>query len=597
MAPRPKLTVSEWADRNRVVSSYSAEPGPWVTSRTPYLREIMDAFSDPTVQMVAFQKCARIGGTEAGLNIVGYFIDQDPSPVLIVQPTVDDAKDFSKEQLAPMIADTACLAGKVKDPNSRDSGNTVLAKTFTGGGMFLVGANSPRGFRRRTSRVLDLEEIDAYPASAGTEGDQIKLALRRTQTFGYRRKVYMNSTPTLKGLSRIEDYALRGDQRYYEVPCLSCGHFEAWSWKNLKYEGMEEPAIACTACGVLSPEEAKYGMVAAGKWVARNPGAPHRSYYINALYSPWVSWKELVAEWIEAQSDVGKLQVFVNTVLGETWEDRGGGLEPGMLEQRPDRFDIFPADVGVLTMGVDVQDTRLEYSIVGWGQGEQSCVQHGIIHGDPTEKAVWAALEEVRRRSFDREDGSSLRITATCVDTGAHTQSAYDYCRPRFAQRVYAVKGSSTPGTPMVPRRPTRNNKGKVALYLIGTDAAKDLWYGRLKLRNPGPGYVRFHMELPSEWFLQVTSERLVKKQINGRWRRAYELPRGARNEALDCLVYAIVALYLAPVNRLKLGQLAAKITPPEPPPSDPEPEPLAALVPPPVQRAAPRRRGWVGKW
>lgn len=595
LSPPPKLTVSEWADRHRIVSSYSAEPGPWRTDRTPYLREIMDSFSDPTVQMVVFQKCARIGGTEAGLNIVGYFVEQDPSPILIVQPTVDDAKDFSKEQLAPMLADTPVLQGKVSDPRSRDSANTVQSKQFPGGALFLVGANSPRGFRRRTARVLDLEEIDGYPVSAGTEGDPLKLALRRAATFAHRRKVYLNSTPTLKGLSRIEDYFLRSDQRYYRVACADCGKRQRLVWRNLKYENLPEPRYACEGCGVLIPEEAKFSLNRGGVWVAEAQGA-FRGYQINSLYSPWVTWTELRDEWLEAQHDVSKLQVFVNTALGETWEDRGGGLEPEALEARPDRFgDEWPAGVSVLTMGVDVQDTRLEYSIVGWEAGEQSAIRHGIIHGDPTQKEVWAELDQIRMASYGQEGGSTLKILATCVDSGAHAESVYNYCRPRFSQRVYAVKGSSTPGTPLVPRRPTRNNKGRVALYLVGTDTAKDLWYGRLKIARPGPGYVRFALDLPTDWFLQVTAERLIRKQINGRWHRRYELPRGARNEALDCLVYALVALYLAPVNRARLGVRVV-------PKSEPVPDSIphsAFPEPPPPKKGIRKLRppGWAKRW
>ena len=598
LAPPPKLTVSEWADRHRVVSSYSAEPGPWRTDRTPYLREIMDSFSDPTVQMVVFQKCARIGGTEAGLNVVGYFIEQDPSPILIVQPTVDDAKDFSKEQLAPMLADTPVLQGKVSDPRSRDSANTVQSKQFPGGALFLVGANSPRGFRRRTARVLDLEEIDGYPMSAGTEGDPLKLAMRRAATFAHRRKIYLNSTPTLKGLSRIEDYFLRSDQRRYHLPCLACDHRQHLVWRNLKYEGLPEPRYVCAGCGVLIPEEEKFRMNRLGHW---RPGADSaiRGYHINALYSPWVTWSELRDEWLEAQHDLSKLQVFVNTALGETWEDRGGGLEPDALEAGGLSYEAeVPAGVGVLTCGVDVQDDRLEYVVRGWGQGEESwLVRHERIVGDPTKPAVWAALDGVLAGSFRHASGSLLQITATCIDSGHHTEAVYNFCRPRFGRRVYAVKGSSTPGAPLAPRKPTRNNKGRVALFLIGTDAAKDLIYGRLRLAVPGPGFLHFPVGLSPDYFIQLTAEKLVKKQVTGRWIRRYELPRGQRNEAMDCEVYALAALHLAPIDRHRLGRYVERAATVPPPPAQPPPPPpdSAATMPRPIAR--PRRGGWVKRW
>lgn len=564
LAPPPKLTVSAWADRYRIVSSYSAEPGPWRTERTPYLREIMDSFSDPTVQMVVFMKCARIGGTEAGLNIVGYFIDQDPSPVLIVQPTVDDAKDFSKEQLAPMLADTPVLQGKVSDPKSRDSGNTVQSKQYPGGALYLVGANSPRGFRRRTSRVLDLEEVDGYPASAGTEGDQIKLALRRTATFGYRRKVYMNSTPTLKGMSRIEDYFERSDQRRYHLPCPSCGLMQHLVWGNLRWEeGKPETArYACKGCGDLIPEELKFGMLTAGEWVAAEPGRPMRGYHINALYSPWVSWAELVGEWIEAQSDNAKLQVFVNTALGETWEERGGKLDPGLLESR-ERVpgNPLPRGVGLLTCGADVQDDRIEAILRGWGRAEESwLIERRIFLGNPDEDAVWQDFEAWRSQKWKHSTGAELSIDTTCIDSGAHTDAVYRYVKPRFSQRVFATKGSSSPLNVLVNPKPTVNNKGRVRLFLVGTEKAKDTIYDRLKLTVEGPRHIHFSPEADEDYFTQLTNEKPVRKWVNGRYTRRWELSRGQRSEVLDCEVLCLVALTLSRVPVERLGKLVDQL-------------------------------------
>lgn len=594
LTPPPKLTVSAWADRHRVVSGYSAEPGPWRTARTPYLREIMDSFSDPLVTMVVFQKCARIGGTEAGLNIIGYFIDQDPSPILIVQPTVDDAKDFSKEQLAPMLADSPALTGKVKDPRSRDSGNTVQSKEFPGGGLYLVGANSPRGFRRRTVRVLDLEEIDGYPASAGTEGDQIKLAIRRTTTFAYRRKIYMNSTPTLKGLSRIEDYYLRSDQRRFHVPCPHCGHRQALVWGQLRYDG-PEPLYYCVGCGAGIAESAKFPMVQAGQWVVGNPDGEFRGYHINALYSPWVSWTELVAEWQEAQTDIGKLQVFVNTVLGETWEERGGGLEPDTLRARREMYAApVPAGVGILTAGVDVQDDRLEVSVWGWGAGEEAwIVEHRRLLGDPTKPEVWGQLDQVLFGGYQHESGATLTIATTCVDSGAHTESVYRYCRPRWSRRVYATKGASMPGTPLVSMRAAKVGRGesRTRLHMIGPDAGKDRIYGMLRMAMPGPGYVHLPHDLADDVIDQLTAERVMKRQMpGGRWVRRYECPRGVRNEALDCAVLALAAQRLSPVRPARLEAAVQRVVQSVQPAPVPVPEEPSVQVPtPPV---APKRRG-----
>lgn len=563
LSPPPKLTVSEWADRERIVSSYSAEPGRWLTSRTPYLREIMDSACDPTVQMVVFMKCARIGGTEGGLNIVGYFIDQDPSPILIVQPTVDDAKDFSKEQLAPMLADTPALSGRVRDPKSRDSGNTLQSKMFPGGALYLVGANSPRGFRRRTARVLILEEVDGYPASAGTEGNPIALGKRRTATFGYRRKIYMNSTPTIKGVSEIEAAFNEGDQRRYYVPCPDCGHRQHLRWVNLRWTDLPQPLYACEGCGALIPEEAKFAMMLAGAWVPENPGAAARSYHINALYSPWVSWAELRDEFELAKHNPERLQVFINTALGETWEAGQAAIDPGSLEARAEVYGAkCPDGVRVITMGVDVQDDRLELTTTGYGLGEEQwTLAHDVILGDPETAAPWNDLEAMRTRLWAKADGTALKVDTCCIDSGAHTEAVYRYVKPRYARRVYATKGSSTPGAPLVSRKPTTNNKGRVRLFLVGTETVKDIVMSRLKTAVPGMHYAHFPTGLPPDYFDQLTSERVVRDNVNGRWIRRWKLDKRARgrdgrpirNEALDCAVLCYVALVLSRVRPERL--------------------------------------------
>jgi phage terminase large subunit GpA-like protein len=580
LSPPPKLTVSEWADRNRIVPSYSAEPGPWRTDRTPYLREIMDALGDPTVERVCFMKCARIGGTEAGLNIIGYFIDQDPSPVMIVQPTVDDAKDFSKEQLAPSIESTPCLSAKVREPRAKDSGNTIVSKAFAGGAIFLVGANSPRGFRRRTVRVLDLEEIDGYPASAGTEGDQIKLAIRRTATFAHRRKIYMNSTPTLKGDSKIAEEYEASDQRRFQVPCPHCDTPQVLIWKHLRWEEgkPETAAYACESCGTMIQEHEKYAMLAAGVWVPTYPERRERGYHINALYSPWVSWTELVREWLEAQGNVLKLQVFINTALGEVWEERGPLDSNALLGRREDYGAACPMEVRALTAGVDVQDDRIEVTVWGWGAGEEVWrLSHQIIAGDPDQGDVWRQLDDIRAHAWPRADGTALRLWSTGVDCGAHAEAVYRYCKARYQQRVYAVRGASKPGEPVAPRKASRNNKYGCPIFYVGTDAAKDVWYARLRRTEPGAGYVHFDLETEADYLEQLTSERRVRHEIGGRITRRYEVVTGRRNEALDCAVYALAALYIsnahkakAPLGEVKQGPAVAQ--------TEPAPEPMSAL-------------------
>lgn len=627
MAPPPKLTVSEWADRYRVVSSYSAEPGQWRTARTPYLREIMDCFSDRTVNLVVFKKCARIGGTEAGLNIVGYFIDQDPSPILIVQPTVDDAKDFSKEQLAPMLADTPQLAGKVRDPRSKDSGNTVQAKTFQGGGMYLVGANSARGFRRRTARVIDLEEVDGYPPSAGTEGDQIKLTFRRAATFGKRRKIYMNSTPTIAGkdragrfLSRIEDYFSRTDQRYYHVPCPSCGHMQRLVWGNLKWD-KDQPdtaAYACAGCGAMIAHDEKFAMMAAGRWVPTAPERRDRGYAINALYSPWVTWAELAAEFLEAHDDPGKLQVFVNTALGEPWEQPGEKYDPATITREAlptdaEGYPVVPMGFGVLTAFVDVQDSpgRLEVLVTAWGPGEEAMhLGNWRITGDPVKAAVWEDLERLRNRAWRHASGATLRIRATGVDSGDNTAAVTNYAKPLERRGVFITKGSSQPKAQLLTRPAKRSGKYKAMVWMVGTIAAKDLLFGRLRrVEAPGPGFQRFSTQVDDQFLEQLGAERAIQR--NGL--RVYERIGGRPNEGIDLLCGTLVALYsLGDVVRRSLGVVADQVassapaaekpagpdvttaTPDAAPAAEPVPEPPPA----PARRTPPPRRGgWAHRW
>lgn len=565
-APPPVLTVSEWADRYRVVPSYSAEPGQWVTDKTPYLREIMDAFTDPTVNKVVFMKCARIGATEAGLNIIGYYIEQDPSPICIVQPTVDDAKDFSKEQLTPSIEDSDALRARVSQAASRESGNTIQAKLFPGGALYLVGANSPRGFRRRTARVIVLEEVDGYPPSAGTEGDQVKLAERRATTFQHRRKIYINSTPTLKGFSRIENEYEQSDQRRYFLACPDCGHEQTLKWAQVKWDD-GQPATAaycCEGCGVLIPEREKFGMVAKGNWQATNPGASTRGYHLNALYSPWVAWRELVQEWLDAQGDPGKLQVFINTALGESWEDRGGGLDPENLwKNRREAYAAeVPEPVRVITAGVDVQHDRIEVIVRGWAKSEESYrIARVILLGDPSSDAIWSDLDALLYdRAWQHESGASLRIYAAGVDSGDQTERVLRYCAPRYARRIFAVKGGSLPTAPFLPKRPSKNNKHRCPLFVLGPNAGKKLVYGRLKIqgesREARAAY-KYHFDegADREYFDQLTAEKAEKKRVGGQWVTVYTCDAHKRNEALDCEVYALAAFYLSNVPRERMAE------------------------------------------
>lgn len=592
--PPPKLKISEWADRYRMLSrESSAEAGRWSTDRTPYLREIMDAFTDPTVHRVVFRKCSRIGGTEAANNVVAYFIDQDPCPILMVHPTVDEAKGFSKDQLAPMIRDTPRLREKVKDPVSRETGNTIQSKSYPGGQLSLVGANAPTGFRRRTVRVVDFDEVDAYSKSAGQEGDQIELGVNRSTTYADP-KAFLKSTPTTKGLSRIDAEYLESDQRVYHVACPDCGHGQALHWfpdkdgrGGMHWEGMDAPMYACEACGVLIPETAKRRMVAEGWWVPQNPGHPVRGYSINALYSPFpqAAWPTLVERWLSAQGKPEKLKVFYNTVLGESYE-MPGGLDPSRLSERREAYPKpVPAGVGVLTMGIDVQADRIEAVVKGWGVGEESwLIDRIVLFGDTSGAEVWKRLSERWEAPYDCEVGGTMRVDSTAIDFGFNAEMVMRWARPRHGRKVYAVKGSSEPGKSIAPRRATVKMKHGGRGFQIGTDTAKDLIFARMKIGTPGPGYMHFPANdwCDPDYFAQLTSEKPVKELVRGVYRRRYVCPEGVRNEALDLEVYSVAAFAL---GGLRPEHLVAKQPEPATEPAKPEPkqETVVVLEPPKV--------------
>jgi len=572
LSPPPTLTLSQWADEFRVLSrEASAEPGQWRTDRAPYLRGIQDAISDPTIETVVLMMGSQSGKTEVLLNTCGYYGHQDPAPVMIVLPTIGDAEQWSKTRLAPMLRDTPALRSRFKDPKSRNSGNTLLVKEYPGGHITMVGANAPSGLAAKPIRVLLTDELDRFPASAGTEGDPLSLAAKRTATFWNRKKVFA-STPTLKGSSRIEASYLEGDQRHYVVPCPECDEDLVLRWKHLRWERghPETAAYACEHCGCLIPEQRKTAMLAAGRWVATAESTARKvSFHLPSLYSPWARWSELVEEFDEVQGNLTRLQVFVNTVLAETWEERVGGLDPEAIQSRKETYPAeVPAGVAVLTMGVDVQDDRLEWIIRGWGAGEQSWpIARGIAVGDPSltidkEGSPWKELEAERVRIRVRASGPGLRPLVTLVDSGAHTSAVYAYTKPRERFRVFSTKGYSTPGKPLVGRRPLRNNKARAGLWMIGTEAGKDAVLGALKLASPGPGYMHIPDWLDEEWFAQVTAEKPVMKQVTGgRWVRQYVCPRGVRNEALDIEVLCLVGLRIAPIRLSDLGKIADRAT------------------------------------
>jgi phage terminase large subunit GpA-like protein len=616
LAPPPALTVATWADKERRLSSESsAEPGEWRTSRAPYQRGIMDAVSDPAIREIWLMKAAQIGWTEILNNVIGYYIDQDPAPILLVQPTLEMAEAWSKDRLAPMIRDTPALRGKIADARSRDSGNTLLHKTFDGGHLTIAGANSPAGLASRPIRVVLFDEVDRFPSSAGAEGDPVALGRKRSTTF-WNRRMLAGSTPTIKGSSRIEAGFENSDQRYYFVPCPHCEEMQRLVWAGVRWpEGRPaEACYVCAHCGAEIDESQKAAMLAAGEWRALKESRGIAGFHISEIYSPWATWAELVASFLEAKRLPETLQTWTNTALGETWADQGDTIESaGLISRRESYTDnSLPPGVLLVTMGTDVQDDRLESTLWGWGAEEEAWkIAHVVLRGNPGSDALWREHDELLRRKLTTDDGRTLGIEATCIDSGGHfTENVYHYCAKRKRFRVWAIKGIGGQGRLVWPKRPGRGRKINVDVWLIGVDTVKDLLYGRVKkVLEAGPGYLHFDATTEPEWFDQFTSETVIHKISMGRRVRVWR-PRssGSRQEALDCTVYAYAAMIgrgggaVLSFRAANVAKAAARSTLPSEAATMIEPiEPAAAPATAPEfnapQRRSAPRASWVKGW
>jgi len=559
LKPPPDLRVSEWADENRRLSpESSAEAGTWSTSRAEYQRGMMDAFNDPSVREVVIMSSSQIGKTEILNNIVGYHVAQDPSPILVVQPTLDMAQTWSKDRLAPMIRDTPSLAYLVKDPRARDSGNTTLHKVFAGGHITACGANSPSSLASRPIRVVLCDEVDRYPVSAGSEGDPVSLAKKRAATF-WNRKILMSSTPTNKGASRIEIAYEESDKRRYTVPCQHCKEDQFLEWSNVKWD-KDKPETAryvCPLCGTEWDESERIRSIRQGKWVATEEFKGVAGFHLSALYSPWTPIVDGVRDFLEAKKQPATLRVWINTYLGESWEEEGDQVDDFSLSNRAEEWDAIPNDVLLLTAGVDVQDDRLEAEVVGWGLDEESwSIAYKTFYGDPSAPHIWKDLDEFLAQTYEHESGEDMIVRATCVDSGGHnTQAVYKYVHPREGKRIFAIKGVGGEGKPIVGK-PSKNNIGKIKLFPVGVDTVKLLLFSRFKIQEAGAGYCHFPVGREDEYFKQLTAEKIATRYHKGFARREFVKTR-TRNEALDVRVYAMAALSLLNVNLASLAKRA----------------------------------------
>jgi phage terminase large subunit GpA-like protein len=562
-----QLTVSAWADRNRVLPTKgAAEPGPWRTSRTPYLREIMDALSvhHPATD-ICFMAASQIGKTEVLLNWIGYVVDHAPAPMLVVQPTVDTAEKYSKQRIAPMIELSSRLREKIPPSRSRDSGNTTLVKDFPGGMLVMTGSNAASSLASMPIKDLALDETDRYPSDVEEEGDPISLSEQRTVTFP-RAKRYKASTPGRKESSHIAKEYDASTQAQYWVACPHCAELQVLQFEHLVWEkGVDDagqkihkPETAvymCQCCGEAIEERFKTWMIApenGAEWRHRLPERKRLGYHINALYSPiglGLSWPAIAAKWLIACRDRAKLQPFINLQKGEPYEDHADRVKGVDLKLRAEQWPLRTLLDGilVLTVGVDVQKDRIALTMVGWGENERSAVIDSLeISGSPEQSAVWEALTEYRNRPVRNRYGVDLRVSMTAIDTGYATHRVYNYVRQHRHDRVIAVKGAKIANRPILSRptkQDVKNAKGDVQpkgvlLWMVGTDTVKNALFARLEgdlELEINSRMVRFPAGLPDEYYEQLTAE--VFDERGGRWVKIRQ-----RNEALDTWVYSYAA-------------------------------------------------------
>ncbi|MCG6560795.1 phage terminase large subunit family protein [Ruegeria sp. 1NDH52C] len=580
LRPPPDLTISAWADQNRRLSSEaSAEPGQWRTSRAEYQRGIMDAISDPSVETVVVMSSAQTGKTETQLCCVGYHIDQDPAPIMVVMPTERDAETWSKDRFSPMARDTPCLQDKIANPKSRDGNNKILHKRFPGGHLTIVGANAPSGLASRPIRLLLCDEVDRYPFSAGAEGDPVNLAKKRTVTF-WNRKIVLVSTPTNKGASRIEAAFEESDQRRFWVPCPACGAEQVLTWEQVKWDkaedGSHRPETAryhCVDCDAPWKDETRWAAISKGRWIAEAPFAGTAGFHLNEIYSPWVRLEAMAKAFLSARAGGDEtMKTFVNTSLGETWMESGEAPDWQRLQGLKEdwRAGTVPAGGLFLTAGADVQKDRIEVDVWAWGKGLQSwLVDHIVIEGGPGDPACWQKLSDLLSRTWQHASGTQMTIARLAIDTGYETAAVYAWARQVGFAQVAPVKGlegfnraSPVTGPTFVDATIAGKRLRRGArLWSVATSTFKAETYRFLRLEprvesSPAdgerfpPGFIHLPGWIDAEWLKQLTAEQLVTVKTKRGFAKLEWQKLRERNEALDCRVYARAAAWILGADR-----------------------------------------------
>lgn len=571
LKPRPNLAVSAWSDSHRILTAISSgERGPWRTERTPYLREIMDALSTTSpCERVVMQFASQSGKSEVSLNWIGYVMDHAPGPMLVVHPTLEVRARWVIQRLNPMLSACPSLVELIDIKRKRDATNTEGVKTYPGGILIMAGANSPSSLSSMPIRYVVCDEIDRFPANVGGEGDPIALIEQRTKTFP-RRKILLISTPTTKGASRIESHYLQSDQRRYHVPCPHCGTYQTLEWKLpngklglSKVPGTERVIYSCQDCGADIEEHHKPAMLAAGQWIPKHPERSVRGYQLSGLYTQiglGFSWAQLWARWAAAQTNTENVKAFINTDIGEAYEEQNSEVNAAAIAKRLENYSPEELPILARTGFVDVQKDRLELTICDWGAHEECWVyDHFILPGQSADGAVWAVLDD---------EIKALDVDALGIDSGYNATQVYEFCKGK--SWAYPTKGMPGMHRVIVQDQQARNQRlrkrrqGLIAVEPIGVDNAKALIYTRLNMPPHGPGGIHFPNKsaFDREYFDQIAAERLEISVSNNVQQHKWVQLR-ARNEALDCLVGNLATLRIAiDLGRAKLRALRARTEP-----------------------------------
>lgn len=592
----------------------------------------MDAMSDPRVKRVVIQSSSQVGKSEILLNILGFFVAHDPSPVMLLQPTLEMAEAFSKDRLAPMIRDTPALRGKFADPRSRDSGNTLLHKKYPGGHITLAGANSPASLASRPIRIVLADEVDRYPASAGTEGDPVTLVMKRNSTF-FNAKELLTSTPTVAGASRIESAYEESDQSKFFIPCPHCDVHFVIEFENLKWtEGKplsgqdgrqvrtaDAAWLECPHCDGKLDDVARLRALKSGTWDATAEFRGTRGFWLWEAYSPWSSCLKIANAWLAAQGRPEQLKAFVNTTLGRTWRETGEAPDEEKLLSRCEDYPIGKVPNGglVLTFGADVQADRIEAQVVAWGRGKESwLVDNQILLGDTSrlDSPAWIGLASLLNKSFPHASGGSMNISMGAIDSGFQAQTVYAWARQQGQSRVLVIKGSDTGvallGSPKMAetKRDGKRMKRGFRVWPVNVSMAKSELYGWLRQERPAtdepfpPGWCHFP-QMTLEFFRQLTAEQYVFRIHKG-FRKGEWVKTRERNEALDTRIYARAAAERVGISRMhesdwrRLEEMVDGMkdsarrgaTPPPVEPTAQQPPPPAPAPPP---QTKPKPAGW----